>query len=136
MAKVLILEDNLELALYWQRLLEAQNHGVQCCDTVAAALTLTEKMQPDLVIVDMLIKSGDTPLPQGGLTLVGKLKLLGTSCPPLLGVSGMKRSNYLKSTALEVAEKMGLDLALYKPISEEQLLRAVSYLLTLKPVPN
>jgi len=131
MAKILIFEDDLALALYWRRLLEAQQHSVQCCAAVEAALTLVDTTNPDLVIVDMLIKAGNTTLTEGGLTLISKLRMLGSNCPRLLGVSGMKRSHYLHSTALEIAKNMGLDLALYKPISEEQLLHSVSHLLTL-----
>jgi len=132
MAKILIFEDDISLALYWKRLLEAQRHSVQHCTLVAAALDVIEEMKPDLIIVDMLIKSGDRMLPEGGITLIGKLRLQsGSSRLRILGVSGMKRGAYLNSTALEIATTMGVDMSLYKPISAEQLLESVSHLLTL-----
>lgn len=131
MAKILIFEDNIDLSLYWQRLLESQAHSVQCCDSVAAALAIVETMKPDLVIADMLIKSGEATRPEGGLTLISKLQMLGPKRLRILGVSGMKPNIYLKSTALEIAENMGIDMALYKPLSAEQLLESVHYLLEL-----
>ena len=56
MANILIFEDELPLALHWQRLLEEAHHTVQPCDTIPQALKITEETPPDLIIVDMLVK--------------------------------------------------------------------------------
>lgn len=134
MTTILILEDNLELALYWKEILEAKKYAVSCCSKVSGALDFIQERFPDLLIVDMLLKEGSRTLTEGGLTLLGKLQLMNISnySPAIIGVSAYKRSPYLYTTPLEIAETMGLDIALYKPISSMQLAESVELLLTSK----
>ncbi|MEO0456352.1 MAG: response regulator [Cyanobacteria bacterium P01_A01_bin.114] len=129
MADILIFEDNTALASYWCTLLEAEQHQVRCCSTVSAALQLVSEKAPDLLIADMLIKQNNRFEAEGGLTLLTKLKLTGTFSSPILGVSGFKPGPYAQATALDAAQQIGIDMALYKPIEPEQLLAAVKKLL-------
>ena len=129
MATIIIFEDNVALALHWQEILEAQNHHVHCCSNVPQALALVSKVMPDLIIADMLIKHRNQQKIEGGLTLVARLSLTTSFRGPILGVSGFKRGPYAQVTALDIAKDMGITMALYKPITPEQLLDTVDYLL-------
>ncbi|MDJ0701755.1 MAG: response regulator [Leptolyngbyaceae cyanobacterium MO_188.B28] len=134
MANILIFEDELPLALHWRQRLEAAHHTVQQCDTIPQAIKITESTPPDLVIVDMLVKRGNKTMPEGGLNLIAKLKLMNKVQPIIIGVSGLRRSRYMASTPLDVANQMGIDMALQKPISPDYLLGIVSRLLEDKTV--
>ena len=132
MATILIFEDNSSLALCWREALEEKNHHVCCCTTVQDALAMTEKLMPDMIITDMMIKQGGQFIPEGGLTLLARLKIKYSPPPGIIGVSGFKPGLYCQATALEIAKNSGIDLALYKPFSIEQLLAAVEQLLASK----
>ncbi|MEM8611790.1 MAG: response regulator [Cyanobacteria bacterium P01_H01_bin.105] len=132
MATVLIFEDDMPLASYWRKTLEAKNHSVYCCAKVQDALEIATTIQPDLVVMDMMIKQDGQFIPEGGLTLLTHLKLNFDGSPSIICVSGYKPGVYRQSTALEIAKHTGVDLALYKPISSEQLLEAVEQLLANK----
>ncbi|MEM1254016.1 MAG: response regulator [Cyanobacteria bacterium P01_H01_bin.21] len=129
MATILIFEDDVALALHWRKILETSNHSVCCCTTVEDALNMATTTHPDLVVIDMMVKQGGQFIPKGGLTLLSQLKLHYEESPYIIGVSGFKPGMYSQSTALEIAKHTGVDIALYKPISAEQLSNAVAELL-------
>ena len=132
MANILIFEDNVELAHYWREFLEADNHSVWCCMSVDEAFETANEIAPDIVIMDMLIQHDGELIPEGGLTLLSKLRLKYAGSPYVIGVSGYRPGKYSKVTPLEIAKETGsgIDLALYKPITPEQLINAVNQLLT------
>jgi CheY-like chemotaxis protein len=136
MAKILIFEDDQSLALYWQQLLEQASHEVRCCDSVEQAMEIVALMQPDLIVADMLIKQEGKFVSEGGLSLVSKLRLREQFVGCILGVSGFRRGPYAQNTALDAARNMGIDMALYKPITAEQLLDAVAQLLDSCRIPG
>ncbi|MGD1808763.1 response regulator [Dapis sp. BLCC M126] len=127
MAKILILEDEILLASYWQKLLESDGHQVVCCSTVSQALKQLSAMFFDLIIADMMIKEQGKFVNSGGLTLIGKRLMCNFPMIPIIGVSGYKPT--FSNSALEIAKDMGVDLAIYKPISPDTLLNAVNKLL-------
>lgn len=132
MAVILICEDDTSLASYWRQLLEAERHTVWCSENVPQALRLAEEKQPDLVITDMMIKQNGKFVPEGGLSLLFKLIFRSRLSMPILGVSGYRPGRYNEIPALEFAKSMGIDQALYKPISPERLLATVHHLLSVK----
>ena len=130
MAKILIFEDNTQLAEEWRQLLETQNHRVWCCNTVSAALTLVGDIAPDIIILDMFIQKEGEYIPEGGLTLLSKLYLTLEITARTIGVSGVRPGKYNQLTPLEIAKRNDyIKCALYKPVSHAQLLDAVNQLL-------
>ena len=129
MATILICEDDISLAAYWRQLLEAENHTVYCSQTVPQALQLAEKISPDLIITDMMIRKNEEFLPEGGITLVNQLRCRAQHSIPVICVSGYRPSSYNLLPALEIAKAMKVDLALYKPITPKKLLNEVHNLL-------
>ncbi|MGD1950425.1 MAG: response regulator [Leptolyngbyaceae cyanobacterium] len=130
MATILIFDDNASLALQWRKGLETRDHYVCCCETLKNALAVANAIKPDIVVVDMMIRKDGKFVPEGGLTLLTCLNLKYSGSPKIIGVSGFKPGPYNKSTPLELAKRIGVDIALYKPISLELLLEAVEQLLT------
>lgn len=130
MATILILEDNFELSLQWKILLELHQHHVHCTTQIDEALTLVEQLNPQLIIVDMLIRDGNQLQAEGGLTLITRLKLDTDFDGLILGVSGLTKGPYVQNTPLEVAKQLGVTKALYKPISPEAFLEVVHDLLS------
>ncbi|MGD1900587.1 MAG: response regulator transcription factor [Phormidesmis sp.] len=130
MTQILIFEDDDRLSAYWKTLLEAEDYTAECCSTMKESLIVMEQTPPDLIIVDMLIKQGGRLVAEGGLTLIAKLKLQSIDFRgPIIGVSGMKKGPFLRSTPLDIAKQMGIDVALYKPVCPDQLLQTVERLL-------
>ncbi|VEP13041.1 Response regulator with CheY-like receiver, AAA-type ATPase, and DNA-binding domains [Hyella patelloides LEGE 07179] len=129
MGTILICEDDIPLAAYWRQLLEAKNHIVYCSATVSQALQLADKIFPDLIITDMMIRKNEKFLPEGGLTLVNQLRSRVQHSIPVICVSGYRPSSYNLLPALEIAKTMKVDLTLYKPITPKKLLDEVHKLL-------
>ena len=126
MATILIFEDNMTLALQWRQLLETHNHYVCCCTTIRNALAIATAIQPDIVIMDMMIKQNDRFVPEGGLTLLARLKMEYDGSPYIIGVSGYKPGVYSKSTPLELAKRTGVNITLYKPIAPDHLVEIIN----------
>ncbi|MEM9213820.1 MAG: response regulator [Cyanobacteria bacterium P01_F01_bin.150] len=130
MANILIMEDDIALATYWQNFLEMHDHRVVCCSTVARTIEQTSYMDVDLIIADMMIKVDGELVPEGGLTLLCKRITGALPSVPILGVSGRKPDPKIYATSpLQIAEGMGIDMVLYKPIPLEILLDAIEQLL-------
>lgn len=129
MGTILICEDNIPLAAYWRKLLEAQNHTVYCSETVSQALKLAKKICPDLVITDMMIRKNERFLPEGGITLVSQLRRNSQQSIPVICVSGYRATCHNPLPPLEIVKTMKVDLTLYKPIAPKKLLNAVHELL-------
>ncbi|MEO0984512.1 MAG: response regulator [Cyanobacteria bacterium J06639_14] len=132
MAHIVILEDDIALADYWQQLLENEGHQVIGCSTVAQALEYIPSGAVDLIIADMIIKDPDQGKSShaGGLTLISKRDMGKLPKVPILGVSGHKPNRlYAPISPLAIAKDMGVDLALYKPIRPDTLLKTVHKLL-------
>lgn len=129
MADILILEDNLELALHWQLALEPHQHAVRCAANVDHAMKLFNQQMPDLIITDMLIRDNNQIQAEGGLVFISRINLNTTFNGPILGISGFTKSHYARTTPLDFAKQLGISMALYKPILSDQLIDAVDYLL-------
>ena len=136
MATILICEDDIALAAYWRRLLEAESHTVYCSETAIKALELVEVILPDLIITDMMIKKDGQFVPEGGITLLSGLRNRIERPIPIVCVSGYRPSAYNPTPALECARAMGVDIALYKPISPYKLINTVHGLLQRNKLPK
>ncbi|MFK7769642.1 MAG: ATP-binding protein [Mariniblastus sp.] len=126
MKKVLIVEDNLQLAAHWISLLEAE--GLQVIHEVStmAALDCLKSTVLDLVISDMVVcdESG-VPSPQGGLVILAYIALNITIPPKVIAVSGLDAEAEFFATF----HLLDSDKALLKPVPDETLLKRVRTLL-------
>ncbi len=118
--RVLIMEDNVGLALNWKQAFELNQ-----CDVVlshngdeAARYLETEKF--DLVITDLFV-----PNTNGGLHVLMKLFTMGRDAPPAIAVTGEILStgdDYNANVFLEQASRLGAAKHLQKPFPVGELI--------------
>lgn len=75
MSQILILEDDVELALQWQSALRLEGYGVLVAHGAKDALNLFDRNAIDLCIVDLLVRKDGTLTTDGGTIFLGRLKL-------------------------------------------------------------
>lgn len=124
MKKILILEDDFDLAMYWKERLEDDGYGVVYTSTSEEATQVLCQDEFDLVIADVLIRTecGAGPLkPTGGLSLIAHVTLRVDPRPKIVAVSGAHpQSNVLKhATALKA------DRVMVKPFRIDSLVDVV-----------
>ena len=78
MKRVLIVEDNADLALGLKRNLEHEGHHAAVADTAAAALALAQSEVPDLVVLDLGLPDHD------GYWVLERLRDAGCQSPVLI----------------------------------------------------
>jgi CheY-like chemotaxis protein len=120
MARILLIDDNLEILQMFQRMLEQAGHQVSAgCDGVEG-LDLFKKERADLVITDLLMPVKD------GLETIQDIRKISTDVP-IIAISGNGMT--AGGDPLPSAEKLGASLVLSKPFTFADLLDAVSDLL-------
>jgi len=125
--RILMLEDDRQLASYWQTALEERGYAVVHETDVDRAIAAVDAEEPfDLVITDILIRDTEDKLgAKGGLTLLTHITLNMKQKPKTIAISGASRSiNVLKH-----AEMLKATRTLPKPIVAEDLVAAVDDLL-------
>lgn len=126
MKKVLIVEDNQQLASHWIALLERE--GLQVIHEVStpAALDYLKSNEVDLVISDMVIPDASgVPSPHGGLLILAFIALNVDNPPKVLAVSGLDT----ESTFFATFKLLDPGKALLKPVADETLLERTRTLL-------
>ena len=122
------MEDELRLATSWQLALERAGYGVIVESSFDAASNALQESEIALVISDMLIRTSSRALAEkGGLSLLAfiNLHLDKTKKPPVIVVSGADASMNIDKHA----ETMNATLVLTKPISVDDLVDNVAYIL-------
>jgi CheY-like chemotaxis protein len=121
MKNILIMEDNLSLAMDWRDAFELNGHQVTLCHTGDEAIVNLEEFEFDLVVTDMFVPKG-----KGGLHVIGKLATMGADAPVTIAVTGARgQSEYpLESTNifLNQAKRLGSSVCIEKPFPAAELL--------------
>ena len=115
-AKVLIVEDNADLAELYAEVLKAEGHRTLIASTSAQAIKWLKqrRIKPDAVLLDMNLPD------QSGLTVLSVIRRL-----PWLAKTRVIVSSGSSDLARQAINGWGADLLLPKPISMEHLLTAV-----------
>jgi DNA-binding response OmpR family regulator len=115
MAKVLLVDDVPQLLQMWTIVLEDEGHDVLTAEDGVAALQIYDRHRPDLVITDL-------ELP--GLHGLGVIARLRSACADvkIIAMSGSRR-------ALLMARKLGVPIALHKPVGVAELIAATRWTL-------
>ncbi|MEM7545676.1 MAG: response regulator [Pseudomonadota bacterium] len=98
MARLLILEDDIDLTDQWEEVLTAAGHELTITRNASeASARLTEQVY-DLVIADIYVRQGGVLVPDGGVLLISRLRqMVNLNRPawwqtvPILAVSGGSR---------------------------------------------
>ncbi len=110
--KVLVVEDDRDLAHIIRDYLNRENYAVRCADDGASALILSEQFHPDLIVLDIMLPKVD------GIEVCRRVRQ--TSFAPILVISA-KNSDVDKLVSLGV----GADDYLTKPFSMVELVARV-----------
>ena len=119
MARILLVEDEVFISMATSMLLEDEGHVVDVASDGAKGLDMAVASPPDIIITDYMMPRLD------GLTLIARLRTLGSDLPIILTTS--VREDQLPSTY-----PGGHNRYIGKPYVIEQLLDAVEELLGTK----
>lgn len=114
MSTILVVDDELGIRALLSEILADEGHTVELAENAAQARALRERMQPDLVLLDIWMPDVD------GITLLKEWGASGQLTMPVIMMSGHGTID----TAVE-ATKHGAMAFLEKPITLQKLLRAV-----------
>jgi DNA-binding NtrC family response regulator len=114
MATILVVDDELGIRALLSEILSDEGHTVEVAENAAQARALRERLQPDLVLLDIWMPDVD------GVTLLKEWAATGQLTMPVIMMSGHGTID----TAVE-ATKHGAMAFLEKPITLQKLLRAV-----------
>lgn len=142
MANILIFEDDSDLAALVSEGLSYLGHETATTTDARTAFEWLESGRFDLAIVDIFIKKGNELLPEGGLSLLGRLKnaeftVEGRNRPkvPIIAVSGAFDRHTYGGLAGHAAH-FGADIVLRKPFDHDELMQAVDTLLLSRGKPE
>jgi CheY-like chemotaxis protein len=126
MARILIADDDRELAEAWRAELERAGHEVVVKVSGLEALTSAHREPPDIVIAELIMPG------IGGLALAGRIKLIGADVKVIV-TTGHAAILDAVVDGLSMARRAGADVTLAKPLTPSVLARAVRDLLAPPP---
>lgn len=114
--RILVVDDSIDTAESLAMVLRLQNHSVEFAHDGAAALALTQRFQPEIVLLDIGLPDVD------GYQVAGRLRALPEGAALLLiAVSGYGRPEDSGRSA-----EAGFDYHLVKPVDLNQLSRLIA----------
>ena len=121
MARILVIDDDVEICTLAKRLLVLDGHEVDTAEDGVAGLKLTRINQYDLVITDVVMPEQD------GIGVVAELKRLQPHIRIIVMTGG--GAKFSISELLNITKFMKADRGLAKPLDFEMLLETVRELL-------
>jgi len=125
--RVLIMEDNHDLAVEWRDAFELNQYSVALSSNGDEAAKYLASEKFDLVITDIFVKNG-----KGGLFLLTQLLKMGADAPPAIAVTGAfahSNSSEEQNLFLEQAGRLGASANISKPFLPMELLLLADSLL-------
>lgn len=120
MARILIIDDEVQLRTSLLRTLESEGHQVFAAGDGREGLRVFHEQHPDLVVTDLFMPEKD------GLETIREIRR-HSPASRIIAVSGGYRGGMVD--LLPVARKLGVTLTLAKPFAPEELLGAVRFAL-------
>jgi len=121
--KILVIEDDPVARADLEARLEASGYSVARAADAASALTVVNREQPDLILLDLGLPAGD-----GFLVLERLRKIEALAAIPVLIVTGRSDAETRKRVAA-----LGVAPVLTKPVDTEALLAAIRAALETEP---
>lgn len=119
MPRILIMEDNLQLAFEWRDVFELNGHQVVLTHSGEEAIEVLRGGGIDLVVSDLFVTNG-----KGGLSVIAALKILGREAPPVIAVTGASSSiddDEAENRFLAQARRLGASDSIKKPFLPAEL---------------
>lgn len=124
MARILVVDDEVDVVRMVVKTLEARGHNVEIARDGETALTMIAASRPDLVVLDVNLPRID------GMEVCQRIK----ANPATRGVLVvMMSAAYVSLVDAEIGGGMGADEFVMKPFVRETLIRNVERLLKLRP---
>ncbi len=117
---ILVIDDSATIRAIVGNMLSKHQHQVLMAESVELALNDFEWMQFDMVITDIFMPG------VGGIKGIARIREKWPDIK-VIAISGGFKGGH-KESALEAARRIGADLALGKPFSEEELMAGVDNL--------
>lgn len=115
MSKILIIEDNVDIAELLRDSLSREGFEVVICNDACQGVQFTHKTKPDLILLDLMLPAG------GGFSVLENIKLSGyTKTIPVVVLTASKDEEHKKK-----AIDMGVDEYLEKPYDNNQLISVI-----------
>jgi CheY-like chemotaxis protein len=117
MSRILVIDDLAPIRATWRDMLEEAGHEVLEARNGEEGLASLAREQIDLVLTDIFMPEKD------GIETIGEIRRL---CPEvkIIAISGYADDS--ASPYLRIAQHLGADAALCKPVDPEELISAVS----------
>ena len=115
LAKILIVDDDVEIIESVRYALEGEGYDVVVARDGNQGLALAEKESPDLIILDMMMPK------RSGFLVLEKLRRVSEKTVPVIMITGNEGSRHKA-----YAELLGVSEYIRKPFQMDKLLRAVS----------
>ncbi|NIZ08450.1 response regulator [Pseudooceanicola sp. HF7] len=135
MAKILLLEDDTDQAELMAQYLYQVGHEVRIVSDASVAIEALSSDVFDLAITDIFIRQGGVMVGNGGLRLIGNIrngKRPDTGATPhdipIIAISGVL-GGPTDDHFLKMADSVGANLRMMKPVHPKQLLAAIEKLL-------
>lgn len=128
MNSILILEDDVLLAMQWSRALSSAGYSVYVTHGAVEADKVFYENKIDLCIVDFMVHVNGQPSPDGGVSFLGKLGANERKRTKILGVSGLNRE-FSAVNAEDYLLTFGAQRFLGKPFSDNELIDEVTQML-------
>jgi len=110
---ILVVDDEVEIRSLLKEFLESHNYEVWLAEDGQKAIDLAEKLNPDLVITDLLLPK------EHGIDVLHQIK--DRFFIPVIAISGI----YKKGEIMEEVEDIFLDGFYQKPLDLEDLLKGI-----------
>jgi DNA-binding response OmpR family regulator len=119
MRKILVVEDELDIAKVLLRRLKDAGFETECAQDAYLAIKFCHDFDPDLVILDLMLPAG------GGLFVLKNIRLSPkTSTIPVLVLTGIKDEEYKKKVL-----DQGVSAYMEKPYDHQELIDTINKLL-------
>ncbi|MEX3015455.1 response regulator [Gymnodinialimonas hymeniacidonis] len=133
MANVLVMEDDALQRSHVTSILEQDGHDVASYSNATDAVSAAMAERFDLIITDIIVQVEGRSQPDGGISLIGKVRRFmggdATSANvPIIAVTGTYKNPGM-ADILTTARAIGATDELKKPINEADLLSMVSSML-------
>jgi CheY-like chemotaxis protein len=121
-AKVLILEDDVEFASLLVDSLLQDGHQAEFYTTATDALAALANTDFDIVVADVFIKVDGGYAGEGGISLVSQIKQIQRSRIPVIAISGSFSNENTSGPMISTLQTVGANAVLAKPFDPQQLL--------------
>lgn len=124
---VLILEDDVAIALQWQKALQNAGFDVLVTHDADSAIEVFTSNDINVCIIDFMIREGGVPTANGGVKFLNSIDSKARATKKIIGVSGLTQG-WPAIDAKPFLLTFGAQIFLEKPIDTDLLIKEINNL--------